>query len=137
MTYKLLVWLFLALPYFAQKTKAPAIIVNAFEKAFPGATKISWDKEKDDYEVNFTFNTKQMAAVYNKQALLKETEETIAVTALPATVTAYISQHYPKAVIREAAKITLPGGAINYEAEVNKKDFIFDASGKFLRAQND
>ena len=120
---------------FAQKP-APAAIA-AFEKLFPQATKVKWSKEKDDYEVNFLFAAKQMSAVYSNSGILKETEETITIAALPPSVTDYIKQHYTNARIKEAARITKPTGEINYEAEVNKTDLIFDATGKFIRQQKD
>jgi hypothetical protein len=37
--------------------------------------------------------------------------------------------------VKEAAKITQADGAIMYEAEVNGKDLIFDASGKFVKQE--
>ena len=118
---------------FAQKSVA----IAAFEKAFPHATKVKWSKEKEDYEVNFSFNAKEMSAVYSNNGILKETEESIKVAALPASVTDYIKQHYTNVHIKEAARITKPTGEINYEAEVNKTDLIFDATGKFIRQQKD
>jgi hypothetical protein len=115
----------------------PAAAKTAFEKAFPGASKIKWGKEKEEYEVNFVQNGKEMAAVYDAGGHLKETEVDIKQSELPAPVLDYIKQHYKGASVKEAAKITKPGGEVNYEAEVNKKDIIFDAAGKFLREEKD
>ncbi|MBN9297093.1 MAG: PepSY-like domain-containing protein [Filimonas sp.] len=121
-----------------EKSKAvPAAAQAAFQKAYPGAAKVKWDKEKEDYEVNFTIGKKEMAAVYTAAGALKETEEEIAVSELPAGVTAYIKAHYSGATIKEAAKITKANGEVNYEAEVKKVDVIFDKDGKFLREQKD
>ncbi|MEO5594617.1 MAG: PepSY-like domain-containing protein [Chitinophagaceae bacterium] len=124
----------------AQKEKKmapPAAATTAFGKAFPGAEKVKWGKEKNDYEAEFVLKGKEMSAVYNNNGVLKETEEDIKIAALPSSVITYVKEHYPKAVIKEAAKITMPTGEINYEAEVNKKDLIFDASGKFIREVKD
>ena len=124
----------------AQKEKKmapPAAATTAFGKAFPGAEKVKWGKEKNDYEAEFVLKGKEMAAVYDNSGVLKETEEDIKIAALPSSVLIYVKEHYPKAVIKEAAKITMPTGEINYEAEVNKKDLIFDASGKFIREVKD
>jgi hypothetical protein len=119
------------------KTMAPAAAKMAFAKAFPGAEKAKWGKEKKGYEVEFSLGGKQMSAVYDKTGAIKETEEDIKTDALPAAVVSYVKAHYPKETIKEAAKITLPGGAVNYEAEVKKKDLIFDAAGKFIREEKD
>jgi Putative beta-lactamase-inhibitor-like, PepSY-like len=120
-----------------KKSMPPAAAKTAFEKAFPGAEKIKWGKEKAGYEAEFVLKGKQLSAVYDNSGALKETEEDITIAALPLPVTIYIKQHYTNAVIKEAAKITKPGGDITYEAEVNKKDLIFDAGGKFIRIEKD
>lgn len=120
-----------------EKTVVPAPAKTAFEKAFPGSSKVKWGKEKTDYEVEFILNGEKMSALYDGNGVLKETEEDIKITALPIAVTEYIKQHYAKAGIKEAAKITKPGGEINYEAEVNKMDLIFDVNGKFIHEQKD
>jgi Putative beta-lactamase-inhibitor-like, PepSY-like len=116
---------------------APAAAKAAFEKDFPGSAKVKWEKEKQDYEVNFTRQGKEMSALYDNKGLLKETEEAIKIQALPAGIADYIKQHYKGASIKEAAKITKPGGTLNYEAEVNKKDLIFNAAGRFIKEQQD
>lgn len=115
----------------------PAAAKAAFAKAFPGAAKAKWGKEKKGYEVEFKSGGKQMSAVYDETGVLKETEEDIKPADLPAGVVAYVKAHYPKDSIKEAAKITLPNGAVNYEAEVNKLDLIFDGTGKFIRSEKD
>jgi len=119
------------------KAMPPAAAKAAFAKAFPGAEKAKWEKEKKGYEVEFSLGGKQMSAVYDKTGAIKETEEDIKTDALPAAVVSYVKTHYPKETIKEAAKITLPNGELNYEAEVNKKDLIFDANGKFIREEKD
>ncbi len=131
------VTLMLTAAVYGQQSKTPPAAVAAFEKAFPGASKVKWEKEKEDFEVNFVFNAKEMSAVYNKTGVLQETEETIAVSALPAPVTAYVNQHYKNASIKEAAKITKANGEVTYEAEVNKTDLIFNTTGKFIKSEKD
>jgi hypothetical protein len=59
------------------------------------------------------------------------------VAALPANVVAYVKAHYKGAAIKEGAKITKADGTINYEAEVNKMDVVFDANGKFIKEAKD
>ncbi|CAL1519710.1 PepSY-like domain-containing protein [Chitinophaga sp. MM2321] len=116
------------------QVKVPATARTAFEKAFPGATNVKWGKEgATAYEANFVQHHKHMSAVYDHNGVLQETEETIAIAALPAGVTAYVKEHYKGAPVKEAAKITKADGVVNYEAEVNKKDVMFDAQGKFLK----
>jgi hypothetical protein len=132
----------LATAGFAQEKKeskhtAPAAAKAAFEKAFPGVSKVKWGQEGKEYEANFVQNGKKMSAVYDSRGVLKETEEDIKITELPAAVAAYVKEHHKGAAIKEAAKITKPNGEVNYEAEVNKMDLIFDANGKFIKAEKD
>jgi len=49
----------------------------------------------------------------------------------------YVKAHYKGATAKEAAKITKADGTVNYEAEVSKKDVIFDAKGKFIKEEKD
>ena len=116
---------------------APALAKAAFNKSFAGATKVKWEKEKNDYEVNFEQNGKKMSAVYDSKGTLKETETEIKVAELPATAVDYIKQHYKGNLPTGAAKITDAAGVVTYEAELKGKDVIFDASGKFIREAKD
>lgn len=136
----------LATTGFAQKEKEeehektiapPAAAKAAFTKAYTGASKVKWSKEKSGYEVNFIQGGKEMSAVYDAKGTLMETEVDMKVSELPVAATDYIKQHYKGAAIKEAAKITKANGEVNYEAEVNKKDIIFDANGKFLKEEKD
>jgi hypothetical protein len=131
----------LAVVGFAQAEKKekgitpPAAVKAAFEKAYPGATKVKWGKENgEEYEAGFVNGKKELSAVYDSKGTLKETEEEVEVSALPASVTSYVAQHYKGAAIKEAARITTTAGVVTYEAEVNKTDLLFDASGKFIKA---
>src|ERR1700749_2365602 len=105
----------------------PAAAKAAFQKAYPGITEVKWEKEDGAYEANFKQNGTGMSAIYDANGVLKETETTIKISELPAAVADYVKTHYKGAPIKEAAKVTKANGTVNYEAEVNKKDVIFDA----------
>jgi Putative beta-lactamase-inhibitor-like, PepSY-like len=123
----------------AQKTdasKVPAAVKASFSKQFPGIT-AAWEKESGKYEANFKQNGNSMSALFEVNGTMIESETDMAVSVLPATVLSYIKEHYKGKTIKEGAKITKADGTINYEAEVNGKDVIFDASGKFLKEVKD
>lgn len=119
------------------QTSPPAVAKASFEKSYPNASKVKWEKENAEYEVSFTSNGKGMSAVYDASGRLKETETTMPVAQLPAPVKSYIAQHYKGHKIKEAAEIKYADGTVNYEAEVNKTDVIFDLSGKFIKEDQD
>ena len=123
-------------PYlFAQKlaaSKVPANVRATFAKMYPSAN-AKWEVEAGKYEAGFKQGGNTMSVLIDKDGVLAETETGIKVTALPAPVLAYVKEHYAGKVIKEGAKITRADGTVTYEAEVEGKDVIFDASGKFIK----
>ena|ERR1051326_2477929 len=117
-------------------SQVPTAAKTAFEKKYPGV-KGSWDKEDANYEVNFKQDGKAMSAVIDKDGTIVETETDIPVTDLPKAVQDYLKRHYPGTKIEEAARIMKANGEVNYEAEVNHKDVVFDSNGKFIKEAKD
>ena len=120
-----------------KKIPPPPAAKAAFLKAFPGSSNIKWEKENGKYEAEFSQNGKDMSAEFDETGTLLESELTIKASELPAPVLQYVKEHYKGASIKEAAKITKSNGEVNYEAEVNKVDVIFDAKGKFIKEEKD
>ncbi len=121
----------------AKKGVAPKAVQAALVKNFPGSSAVRWDKEDKNYEADFKQNGKTLSAEFTGDGVLLESEVTIKTSELPASVLKYVKEHYKGATIKEAAKITKASGEINYEAEVNKTDVMFDADGKFIKEQKD
>ena len=117
-------------------SKVPGAVKVAFTKQYPG-TAVRWEKEGAKFEAGFKQNGNTLSALYDVNGILSETETDIKVAALPATVLNYIKEHYKGKMIKEAASIVKADGCVNYEAEVNGKDVIFDATGKFLKEVKD
>jgi uncharacterized protein YdeI (BOF family) len=115
----------------------PDVAKAAFDKAFPGSKNVKWEKEGSEFEVSFSNNGKIMSAVLDGKGILKESEVELKASELPADILQYIKDHYKGAKIKEAAKITYANGEVNYEAEVNKIDVMFDKDGKFLKEVKD
>jgi len=78
-----------------------------------------------------------MSVLYDVNGNKRETETDIKTSGLPASASTYISTHFKGRKIKEASMITKAGGEVNYEAEVNGRDLIFDKDGKYLRAAKD
>ena len=121
--------------FLGPKTDVPTVVKEAFSKQFPGV-KAKWENEHGTFEANFEKDGKEMSATFDATGTLLETETEVAVTELPTAAAEYVKTNY-KSGIKEAAKITDSKGVVTYEAEVGKKDLIFDASGNFLRESND
>ena len=115
-----------------EMSSVPAAVKSSFEKKFPGI-KAKWEKEDGKYEAGFKQEGKTMSAMFEANGTFTESEMDIKVTELPANVLSYVKSHYKGKSIKEGAKITKADGTVNYEAEVNDKDVIFNGEGKFLK----
>lgn len=118
-----------------ENVEVPAVVEKAFQKAYPN-TKAEWEDEDGKLEGSFKYKGQEMSVVYNAQGILEEKEVEIKANQLPATVSAYITKN-KLGKIKEAAKITKANGTVNYEAEVNGGDALFDAKGNFIKLQKD
>lgn len=116
---------------FAQKLsadKVPAVIKQAFAKAYPAAKAVKWDKEGKDYEASFEQGKDELSVVFDEKGQVLETEKEIKVSELPAAV----QQALKGKKVKEAA-IIIKGGKTVYEAEVGGKDLMFDSDGKPIK----
>ena len=123
---------------YAQKTP-PAAVVAAFNQQFPGMKDVDWDREKNgEWEAEFEQGDTEMSANFSADGKWLETETEIAAGELPQAVRDYVKSNFGNKKIKEAAKIRKADGTTVYEAEVKGQgDLIFDAEGKFLKADKD
>jgi hypothetical protein len=121
---------------FAQ-VKPPEAVENAFKKTYPKISAVKWEKENGEFEGSFVQDGTKMSVVYSPAGELKETETSIKLDELPAAASSYIAQHYKNAKIGSTEKINKANGEVFYEAEVNKKDVVFDKAGKFVKEEKD
>lgn len=113
---------------FSQKS-APAAVREAFSKKFPGVSDVDWGKENaQEWEAEFDQNGKDMSANFRADGTWLETETEIQVADLPSPVQAVLQGKK----VKEAARIERADGTTVFEAEVGKKDLLFDAAGKQL-----
>jgi len=125
---------------YAQKvdaSKVPAVVKTSFAKMYPSATNTKWEMEKGNYEAEFKNNGSMMSTVFKPDGTMTESEVEIKASELPVRVQSYVKEHYKGKQIKEGAKITKANGEINYEAEVNGIDVIFDANGNFLKEEKE
>ncbi len=101
-------------------------------RLYPGAKGVKWEKEDGNYEAGLTHNGKELSLVIDAKGNVLETETTIAVSALPAPVRAYVAKHHTGKKIKEAAEIVDATGKKTYEAQVGGKDLIFDEKGNLI-----
>ena len=56
-------------------TEVPAVVQNAFEASYPGATDVEWSEDGDHYEVEFDFNGEEFEMEYSATGEPMEIEE--------------------------------------------------------------
>lgn len=111
----------------------PQSVKSAFQKAYPNAMEVKWDKEGNSYEAGFNFNKTDYSVLFDANGNILETEIEIEVSQLPKSVSEYVATHFHGEKIKDAAKITDAKGVVTYEAEMKGKDLIFDSKGNFIR----
>ncbi len=112
----------------------PAAVKTAFNKKYPDTKKVSWEREKGNFEANWGGKSgEDSSVVFAPSANFVEIVVAIPVNQLPAGVSSYVSKHYQGAKIAEAGKVTDAAGRHKYEAEIKGKDLIFDEKGLFIK----
>jgi hypothetical protein len=116
------------------KVTAPAKVYDAFIRKYPCAIKVKWGRDKANYEVSFVYLEQRMAAVFAANGDWRETEIEIPLDSLPSQSRQFA---VTKGRIVESSKILKANGQMIYEAEVKRKNLLFDSTGKYLRVEAD
>lgn len=122
----------------AQGAKAPALVMEAFQKAYPQAKLKTVKPEKRNgktvYELESTNASGNLDVLYSDKGELIESEESMPVADLPAEVSAAIKTKHPKATVVSAEKVTSASG-IKFEMIIQegkkKKEITLDSAGRF------
>lgn len=121
----------------AQDLKAsavPAVVKEALAKKYPEAAKVSWEKEKGNYEANWGGRSgEDNSVMFTPTGTFIEIVKAIPVADLPKNIAPYVKAHYKGAKIKEAGKVTDAAGKTMYEAEIKGGDLIFDENGSFIK----
>jgi uncharacterized membrane protein YkoI len=126
--------------------QVPKAVMEAFHKAYPQATELTFEKEKKAgkaaYEIEFNDQGMSREANYAADGKLLGTEEEVTLDALPASIAEAVKKAHPQATIKEAEKKYKPDGTLHcYEVEINdgKKslEIHLDESGKILKTKAD
>lgn len=121
----------------SKKISVPAAVKTALSTKYPEATKVTWEKEKGNYEANWGGRSGEDNSVqFTPTGEFIEIVKAMPVSQLPKPVLVYVKEHYKGAKITEAGKVTDAKGKITYEAEVHHKDLIFDENGAFVKAED-
>ena len=120
---------------------APSSVKQQFNKKFPKATEVEWDKESDsEYEASFKINNVKYSANFATDGTWLETEQAISFKELPDAVLATLSRDYYGVEINEVAKLITNKNENNKNKDIEEDeedemaiDLIFDTSGKIVK----
>lgn len=116
----------------SKEPKIPVSVLDTFKQHYPNISDVDWEKEGQNYEASFENKETETSVVIDPSGKILETETEIEPNMLPQAALDYIAANYKGKKVNEAAKIILGKGSINYEAEINKKDLLFDSNGSFI-----
>ncbi|MDH4473270.1 MAG: PepSY-like domain-containing protein [Fluviicola sp.] len=115
----------------------PDAVSASFKQHYPNAEDVEWEMEDNNYEAEFEANETETSVVMDANGGILETESEIEVTMLPKAAQDYMTTNYKGQKVTEAAKIVLADGTVQYEAEVKRKDVLFDANGVFIEEETE
>lgn len=93
---------------FAQEisqNQVPESVVKAFQIKYPTAKKTEWEKEDNDYEVEFYVGKEELTTKFDKSGNWIETEKEIKIAQLPQSITQTIKKEFSNFKVKEAAQI--------------------------------
>jgi len=119
------------------KTKdVPPAVKNTLMQKYPEATRVSWEKEKGNFEANWGGKSGEDHSVqFRPDGSFVEAVDAMRVKELPAVVGQYVKEHY-HTTIREAGKRLDARGTHTLEVEIRGKDLLFTPEGKFLSEEH-
>ena len=120
-----------------KESEVPAVVLDAFKKEHPEIKSSKWEKEGDNYEVEFKLNKIENSIGYNASGNWIEKEVEIKPSELPKNALDYFEKNLPGKKIKEACKITAADGKITYEAEVEDTEYQFHSEGNLLKQEKE
>ena len=112
----------------------PAIVIDAFAKAYPAINDASWNKDEKNYAVNYTEDKLVKSITWDASGDLVGTNEEVIISALPISLMVYVKNNYSENVVKEASKNTDAHGTVTYKTEIKGMNLFFDSEGNFLKS---
>jgi len=123
----------LAIVFYANAQKilekeAPYVVKSALQKNYPQLNEQKREKPKAHYEAKLERRAMEYSVLIDNAGNMFETD-------VPVHAKTYIAKNYVGQKIKETAKIVDAKDV--FTSEVERKDLIFDSSGKFIKETND
>lgn len=113
----------------------PVNLRDAFNKEYPKATAVEWEKEMDHYKVEFDLDRRDHEIWYSASGSIVKKEQEMKKTELPPSIRAVIQSKYAGYRVDDV-EMVWKKKIKTYEVELEKgqdeKHIIFDAKAKVL-----
>ncbi len=122
------------------KTEVPQAVLEAFNKKYPKATDVEWEKDDLNYEVEFELEKVEYEATFSEDGTWLETETEITAKELPEKVASAFKAAYPKVKIKGVEKVETPKISfyeIEYKKGLKKREAFFDKDGNPLESDDE
>jgi len=123
-----------------KQSEVPGTLLANFQKEHPKATDVEWEKEMDNYKVEFDQDNYEHEIWYSASGAMVKMEQDITETMLPQAVAATINSKYSGYKIDDCEKLT-ENNKTTYKVELEKgtdeKDVIFNEAGNVEKEWND
>lgn len=117
------------------RAEVPSILNDAFNKEYPKATDVEWEKELDNYKVEFDLKRQDHEVWYNASGTVLKKEIEITEGELPQVIRDVIKSKYAGYRVDDV-EVIWQNNATTYEVELEKgqdeKHVIFDSNAKVL-----
>ncbi|PVW12427.1 PepSY-like domain-containing protein [Marixanthomonas spongiae] len=123
-----------------QQSAVPSTLIANFQKEYPNATDVEWEKEMDHYKVEFDEGNFEHEIWYSASGAMVKMEQDISKNMLPSAVTNAIKNSYSSYRIDDCEKLT-ENNETTYKVELEKwtdeKEVVFDEAGTVVKEWND
>ncbi|MGO3183252.1 MAG: PepSY-like domain-containing protein [Aequorivita sp.] len=114
----------------------PGNLKDAFNKEYPKATDVEWEKKLDNYKVEFDLNRQDHDVWYNASGTILKKEQEITEAELPQAIRDAIKSNYAGYRVDDVEMIW-QNNSTTYEVELEKgqdeKHITFDGDAKVLK----
>lgn len=121
-------------------SEVPETVRNTFMKDHKNATDIEWERDMDNYKVEFDIGRKEYQVWYSTAGDVIKKEQEITEADLPEAVREAIKREYPGYYVSDV-EMTWHNNATTYKMEIEKGQeewkVVFDAMGKTLHKRRD
>lgn len=120
--------------------EVPAAVINAFTSENAKATDIEWERDMDNYRVEFDMVSMEHEIWYRADGAIIKRESDIPQSGLPQAITDVIESKYPGYRLDDIEMIW-QDNATTYKVELEKGKeewkVVFDADGKIIQERRD